>query len=416
MIKLVRTAALAAAAALAACAPAKLTVLPSPVWDPATGGELSADQKKVVAILQEALKEKSPATVVEADASATLAARFLVNRLTEAPGVLPSEGRDLLHEAGIADLGARFLAQGMGYNDGVPNAEKLAPLLDSLGAYGAKLAVGVAELPAPMQNKRFWAVVAVPRVVALQGLPRRWEPGTKAQVAGRLLEPVTEPFLHLLKPDGVVDTFPLTVGADGAFSQEVSLPEATGQYVLEIGGRFKGVHRPLVAAPIGVGVAPMPWPPRAADVEAATDVDLKAALGKILADIRTRPLGERQDLTEAAQACAAALVAGQECATPTGILVGGFDLPSTAIERSVSEFVAMPCSRGLWQSEATGLAVAATKGGSFVVVVAFPAPAPKAEPAAAPAAAPAPEPAPAPAPEAAPAPAPAEAPAPAPAP
>jgi len=418
MVKLSRIAALAAVAALAACAPVKLNVLPSVSYEPAAPVEPNADQQKIVRHIQNALKDRAIVTQVVADGSAMAAASMLVNRQAEATGVLPSEGGDMLHEAGIADVGARWITVSVPYTARVPNADDLAPLLDKLGPVGGTLYVGAADIKDSLHSKRHWAIVAIPRVVALGGVTRRWEPSTKITVAGKFLEIVTEPTLTLARPDGVVSRQSMVVGADGAFTQVIDLPETVGQYVVEIAARWRGAERVLAAAPVGVGMAVANWPIHAADFTVANEKDLETVIVKVVSDVRGRPVVVNPELAAAARACTTALADGKDCApAAANTRMLAFDVAADSLERMVSEMVAMPSTRSSFKSEAAGVTVSPTKTGQFVVALAFPFEAgaanaePTPTPAAAPETTPAPTPAAAPAPAATPTPAPAEPPA-----
>ncbi|MBI5544756.1 MAG: hypothetical protein HY901_12770 [Deltaproteobacteria bacterium] len=372
MSSLFRTAAIAAVTAVCGCAPAKLITIPAATYESAAVEGLTGDHGQLIENLRGLLKERRLALQVMPDASATMAAKMLANRLAQAKGVLPSEGRNMLHEAGIADVGARYFAASVGYNALVPTSEDLAPLLDSLGPVGGLLYVGAADIKDSLNSKRHWAVVVVPRVVAVAGLSRRFEPSTKLELKGRFLETVAATELELLKPDGTVDRSEMALAADGTFATTVEMPAAAGQYVVSILARFKGAERVLLAAPVGVGVPVSAWPPVAADLAVASEKELELALVKIVGQARGKPMAERKELMEAAKACAVAQAAGQECAPAlAGSRMVAFDVSSDAVERMVSEIVAMPWTRAAWKPETGAVAAAPTSAGHFVVTVAF---------------------------------------------
>jgi len=405
MFKLSRTATLAAVALLAGCAPVKISVLPAVSYAPAEPVEPGANVQKIFRNIQDALKDRKIETQVVADGSAMAAARMLVNRHAEATGVLPSEGGDMLHDAGIADVGARWMTVSVAYTARIPNGDDLAPLLDKLGPVGASLFVGAAEIPDSLHSKWHYAVVAIPRVVTLGGLTRRWEPSTKITLAGKFLEAVTDPWFALARPDGSLERQALAPAGDGTFTQVIDVPEAVGQYLVEIGARFRGAERVLAAAPVGVGMAVAAWPPHAADFAAANEKDLEKVLVKVASDVRGKPQVESKELADAAKACAIALAEGKDCApAPANTRLFAFDMAADSLERMVSELVAMPTTRSGLRVETAAFAAAPTKTGQFVVALAFPANAPDSMPA--PQTAPVPA---TPAPDAAPAPAPTEA-------
>ncbi|HEY3451095.1 MAG TPA: hypothetical protein VGK67_32355 [Myxococcales bacterium] len=405
MSKLARLAALAAIAALSACAPVNVAVVPATAYDAVAAAELNATETKMVEKLRAAVAEKKLALEITVDGSAMAAARMLVNRRADAKGVLPSEARNILQEAGIADVGARWTANSVGYND---LAADPSAILDDLGAFGGALHVGVCDLPDPMHNRRVWAAVVVPRIVSLDGVPRQSAPGAKLALSGKAHDAVTDARLELLKPDGTVERQDLKPGSDKAFSLSLEMPSAPGIYVVGVTARFKGAERPLLAAPVSVGAAPTPWPTRAADLEVKDEKGLEQSLAKVLGDVRGKPLAEAKALSDSARACVTALTEDKECAMQ-GARMLVWDVASSSVERFVSEIVASPATRALWNSDGAAVAAAKTKAGQFVVVTAFGA----ASSAPAPAPEPTPSPAPEPAPAATPAPAPAAAPAPA---
>ena len=382
MFKHVRSAALATAlAALAGCAPVKLAVVPAAAYDVVEPGQPASEEATILESVREARKERKIVAQVVADGSARAAAKLMANRLTDAPGVLPSEARNMLLEAGVGDVGARWLVGDVGYNDRAPNATDLGSMIDALGPVGGTLYVGSAAIKDSFHNKRHGAVVVVPRVVSLTGLARHYEPGAKATVGGRFLEAVTTPFAEILSPDGSVQRLPIAAAADGTFKQETDVPAAPGLYVVAISGRWKGAERVLVVAPVAVGVPVAPWPKLVADFNVGNEAELEKALIKLVGDQRGKPVQNRKDLSDVAKTCALALAGGGDCApAPEGTRLLAFDVPTEAIDRIASEIVATPGVRASWKPEATGIAVMPTKAGQFVVALVFPAE-PAAEPA-----------------------------------
>ena len=103
-----------------------------------------------------------------------------------------------------------------------------------------------------------FVVVTSGRVCALSPLPRRWEPGRRVELRGRLNPGFSQPELLFLPPGGEVrQAAELTLEPDGRLRGAFSLPAVSGEVVVEL--LAVGPRGPTVAAllTLAVGIDPL---------------------------------------------------------------------------------------------------------------------------------------------------------------